>query len=626
MKKYYYSILLTLFVLDISSLAFAQRPNYHWAAKIDISDSDIADEEGGPLIEMLVDQQGNSYLLGGFQEGLQLDARTFLAEHPDGIYQYFLAKYNAKGKLEWYRTIRESEFGSVDVFDMMLDAQGQVVLGGISSADTTYLGRNDYLSSSCGADSFCEDLFVVKFSSADDLIWGQQVSTAAGYFYDLRLNLDQQNNLFLTFFSNSAERIYIADQTIENVPKDAIFTCQMDPDGNLIWYRQGDQIDASLELLDVSAQPDGSFWVLGEYSFGDEVDFGEGFVLQSLPEIDPVFDQAYLLKHDANGNIEWLSEFNSEILYARMVAGKNGDIYVVGSYSEILYYNGRVLLSDIGINPNPEDDFTTFILKIDSDGNIIWKKQLPQVIPLCLDYIQESTFLPYRSWSVDAAGRLLMPLYYLAYDPTTLQVEDRTIELPITYADEDYTMYEWGALARIAPSGKLEWIADFPLDSANHFYPHFIRPGPGETFYLEGAMYIDTLRLSNNILVTEDYISSVLTRFDFSPSTRRPSPGQVPFPLPTPIGTERLQVPLAEQAAVQLFPNPAEDQLELKLPQPLNVSSILVRDALGRVVWRMAGQDNFTGTSIAVRDFNPGMYVVELQTAVGNQSIQFVKK
>lgn len=626
MKKYYYPILLTLFVLGASSSALAQRPNYHWATKIDIFDSDVADEEGGPLIEMLVDQQGNSYLLGGFQEGLLLDFRTFLPEHPDGIYQYFLAKYNPKGKLEWYRTIRESEFGSVDVFDMVLNAQGQVVLGGISSADTTYLGRNDFLVSSCGADSFCEDLFVVKFSAKGDLIWEQQVSTAAGYFYDLRLNMNQQNNLFLTFFSYSADSIYIADQTIGNVPEDGIFTCQMDPAGELIWYSQGDQIDASLELLDVSAQPDGSFWVLGEYSFGDEVDFGEGFVLQSLPEIDPVFDQAYLLKHDANGNIEWLSEFNSETLYARMVAGKNGDIYVVGSYSEILYYNGRVVLSDIGINPNPEEDLTTFILKLDSDGNIIWKKQLPQVIPLCVDYILESSFLPYRSWSVDAAGRLLMPLYYLAYDPTTLQVEDRTIELPITYSDEDYTMYEWGALARIAPSGKLEWITDFPLDSANHFYPHFIRPGPGETFYLEGAMYIDTLRLSNNTLVTEDYISSVLTRFDFSPSPRRPSPGQVPFPLPTPIGTERLQVPLADQVTVQLFPNPAEDQLELSVPQPLNISSILVRDALGRIVWRMAEQESFRGTSIAVRNFKPGMYVLELQTAKGNQSIQFVKK
>jgi hypothetical protein len=285
-----------------------------------------------------------------------------------------------------------------------------------------------------------------------------------------------------------------------------------------------------------------------------------------------------------------------------------------------------VVLSDIGINPNPEDDLTTFVLKLDPDGNIIWKKQLPQVVPLCIDYILESSFLPYRSWSVDAAGRLLMPLYYLAYEPTTLQVEDRTIELPITFSDEDNSIYEWGGLARIAPSGKLEWIADFPLDSANHFYPHFIRPGPDESFYLEGAMYLDTLRLGNNTLVTQDYISSVLTRFDFSPISRRPSPGQVPFPLPTPIGTERLQVPLADQVAVQLYPNPAEDQLELRLPQPLNISSILVRDALGRVIWRMAGQENFKGTSISVRNFNPGMYVVELQTALGSQSIQFVKK
>ncbi|WP_353480849.1 T9SS type A sorting domain-containing protein [Haliscomenobacter sp.] len=627
MKKYYYSILLIFVALALPGLAFAQKPNYQWAAKIDISDSDITDEEGGPLIEMLVDQQGNSYLLGGFQEGLQLDAQTHLQENPDSLYQFFLAKYNAKGKLEWYRTIRESEFGSVNVYDMVLDAQGQVILGGTSSADTVYLGRNDYLTSSCGADSFCEDLFLVKFSTQGDVAWGRQMSTAAGYFYDLRLNLDLQDNLLLTFLSYRADSIFIAGQTIKNVPKDAIFACKMDPNGKLKWYRQGNQIDADLELLDVSAQRDGSSWVLGTYAYGDKVDFGDGFSLQSLPKIDPFYDQTYLIKHAADGDIEWLSELNSDILYARMVAGKNGDIYIVGSYSEILYYNGRVVLSDIGINPNPEEDYTTFILKIDSDGKIIWKKQLPQVIPLCLDYILDSSFLPFRSWSVDAAGRLLMPLYYLAYEPTTLQVADRTIELPITYVDDEDSMYEWGGLARIEPSGKLDWVADFPLDSVNHFYPHFVRPGPDESFYLEGAMYIDTLRLSNNILVTEDYISSVLTRFDMSVAIRRPSPGQLPFPYPrTPIGQSKLNAPLDDQIGLQLYPNPVEARLELTLQKPLDINLLLVRDALGRVVWRMAGQENFRGATIIVQNFVPGLYVVELQTARGNQSLKFIKK
>lgn len=628
MKNHYSSVLLAIAVLALPLFAFAQqKANYHWATKFDISDSDVTDYEGGPLIEMLVDQEGNSYLLGGFQEGLQLDAQTSLEEHPDGIYQYFLAKYNAKGRLEWYRTIRESNSGLVDVFDMVLDAQGQVLLGGISSADTTYLGQNDYLTSSCGEDSFCEDLFLVKFSPQGALISTQQISTKAGYFYDLRLNLDVQNNLFLTFFSYRTDSIHIANQSIKTLAEDAIFTCKMTPEGQLEWYRQGDQISASLELLDVSAQADGSFWALGDYEFGDEADFGEGFTLQSLPDIDPFYDQNYLIKHDAKGDIEWLSEINSEILYTRMVAGKNGDIYLVGIYSEILYYNGRVVLSDIGINPNPENDYTTFVLKIGSDGQIIWKKQFSQVAPYCYDLVLESSFLNYRSWAVDATGRLLMPLYYLAYEPTTLEVEGRTIELPITYSDEEYSMYEWGGVGRIDRLGQMEFLMDFPLDAKNHFYPHFVRPGPNETFYLQGAMYIDTLRLGENRLVTEDFISSVLTRFDFSAAQKRPSPADRPFPHPpAPIGESQLQVPLLDQGTAQLFPNPAQERLNIQLKQPISLESLQIRDQLGRILWRSGGSTHFLGAEVEVQHLAPGAYILELFTAQQKLNFQFIKK
>lgn len=628
MKNHYYSVLLAIVVLALPLFAFAQKKaNYHWATKFDISDSDVTDYEGGPLIEMLVDQQGNSYLLGGFKEGLQLDAQTSLEEHPDGIYQYFLAKYNAKGRLEWYRTIRESNSGLVDVFDMVLDAQGQVLLGGISSADTTYLGQNDYLTSSCGEDSFCEDLFLVKFSPQGALISTQQISTEAGYFYDLRLNLDVQNNLFLTFFSYRTDSIHIANQSIKTLAEDAIFTCKMTPEGQLGWYRQGDQISASLELLDVSAQADGSFWALGDYEFGDEADFGEGFTLQSLPDIDPFYDQNYLIKHDAKGDIEWLSEINSEILYTRMVAGRNGDIYLVGIYSEILYYNGRVVLSDIGINPNPEDDYTTFVLKIGSDGQIIWKKQFSQVAPYCYDLVLEYSFLNYRSWAVDATGRLLMPLYYLAYEPTTLEVEGRTIELHITYSDEEYSMYEWGGLGRIDRLGQMEFLMDFPLDAKNHFYPHFVRPGPNETLYLQGAMYIDTLRLGENRLVTEDFISSVLTRFDFSAAQKRLSPADRPFPYPpAPIGESQLQVPLLDQGTAQLFPNPVQERLNIQLKQPISLESLQIRDQFGRILWRSGGSTHFLGAEVEVQHLAPGAYILELFTAQQKLNFQFIKK
>lgn len=628
MKNNYSFVLLAIAVLALPLFALAQqKANYHWATKFDISDSDVTDYEGGPLIEMLVDQEGNSYLLGGFQEGLQLDAQTSLEEHPDGIYQYFLAKYNAKGRLEWYRTIRESEFGLVDVFDMVLDAQGQVLLGGISSADTTYLGQNDYLTSSCGEDSFCEDLFLVKFSPQGALISTQQISTKAGYFYDLRLNLDLQNNLFLTFFSYRTDSIHIANQSIKTLAEDAIFTCKLTPLGQLEWYRQGDQISASLELLDVSAQADGSFWALGDYEFGDEADFGDGFTLQSLPDIDPFYDQNYLIKHDAKGDIEWLSEINSEILYTRMVAGRNGDIYLVGIYTEVLYYNGRVVLSDIGINPNPDDDYTTFVLKIGSDGQIIWKKQFSQVAPYCYDLVQESSFLNYRSWAVDAAGRLLMPLYYLAYEPTTLEVEGRTIELPITYSDEEYSMYEWGGLGRIDRLGQMEFLMDFPLDTQNHFYPHFVRPGPNETFYLQGAMYIDTLRLGENSLITEDFISSVLTRFDFSAAQKRPSPADRPFPRPpAPIGESQLQVPVLDQGMAKVFPNPAQERLNIQLKQPISLESLQIRDQLGRILWRSGGSEHFLGAEVEVKHLAPGVYVLELFTAQQKLNFQFIKK
>ena len=71
--------------------------------------------------------------------------------------------------------------------------------------------------------------------------------------------------------------------------------------------------------------------------------------------------------------------------------------------------------------------------------------------------------------------------------------------------------------------------------------------------------------------------------------------------------------------AVAIYPNPTTSTIHLRTPGPFNYQ---VYDAAGKVVEHGTGRDDFEGG----RHLRPGLYLVRVQTADGQQTTAKVRK
>ncbi len=100
-----------------------------------------------------------------------------------------------------------------------------------------------------------------------------------------------------------------------------------------------------------------------------DIDFDMGPGSSTLPEIS--FKDLYLVKYDANNNLDWLLSFEGTVVSNQiraMVSDDDGNIYIGGAFS------GRLHLTEDGQNEITSFGSTsTFLAKFDKDGNLIWQ-------------------------------------------------------------------------------------------------------------------------------------------------------------------------------------------------------------------------------------------------------------
>ncbi|UOQ55107.1 T9SS type A sorting domain-containing protein [Hymenobacter cellulosivorans] len=77
----------------------------------------------------------------------------------------------------------------------------------------------------------------------------------------------------------------------------------------------------------------------------------------------------------------------------------------------------------------------------------------------------------------------------------------------------------------------------------------------------------------------------------------------------------------------QAFPNPATEAVELQLAAPAQPgTSVVVQDAVGRLVWRAAVPAGQTSVPVSLRNKPAGIYLLQLQTATGTAGTVRVQK
>lgn len=367
--------------------------------------------------DVVTDAHGNVYVACNFtSHGVILDT-IFMRNHLAGEEDFFLAKFDSMGQLQWAQKPLTSS--TIAIWSMSLDEEGNVYIAGSGYPGQITIGN--YSSSAIGA-------FIIKYDSNGNVIWvmprlGGNTNSLiptkiisglhgemylAGYFifYDPVFGTDTLN--YQDTIPGKSDCFVLKFDTAGNI-KNAIsfggngyeFINDMivDRNGNLIIAGNFDcpemEIDSFRLVNSSSGHPDfliakldsTEHFLWAKSGGGASIDRGESLGLDSVSNIylagnglaPMIFDSIsinannyYLIKLDNNGELMW----STGITYGWIYLGSfqqdtDGNLYAVFSMaSDTVMLGSQVILQDTSSVGRG------LIVRYDANGSVNWTKAL----------------------------------------------------------------------------------------------------------------------------------------------------------------------------------------------------------------------------------------------------------
>lgn len=558
---------LLLLLLSILAGAFtvnAQEYSYAWGRNFGGIGEDV-------VRAMSTDDAGNTYTTGYFTDVADYDPGDGVNELiSNGFFDVFVQKLDTEGNLVWV-----ASFGGA-FFDygtgIETDADGNVYVTGVyqETVDFDPSGETFELTSAGS-----EDIFVLKLDADGNFEWARGMGSA-GYEEPTSVGVDENGAVYVSgYFSETGdydpgEGEYLLES---NGAQDA-FVVRLDADGNLDWARNfgGDEQELSLGM-DVA--PNGDLYLSG--TFAGECNFNPNDTGEQIRT--PVDSQdGYILKLNSLGEFVYVATFGGQggDTSWDVVIDNEGNAFAAGGF------NGTFAYGDAEFESQDNED--AFVVKVDVFGNIEWARA-----------IHGTDFQNAYDVNTDPSGNVLLAGYFggtADFDPS----DEGTLELT-RESTEPFDAF----VCVLNTAGALVYAGQF--GGSNFTEHHGVDADAAGNIYLASA-FQNTVDLNPDPEVSET--ASVL---DFRDNyVIKLSPG------PLGVGEDASRLPLS------LYPNPADAQLNLSLPQDATPTTAWLINTSGKVIQRFALSAG--NTTVDVSMLPPGVYFMH---ATGYRPARWVK-
>jgi len=277
------------------------------------------------------------YVTGVFQSTVSFPGTNLTSQ---GVYDVFLAKYDAAGNLLWVRSVGgNAEERSLGVATD--EADNAIITGYFASAfanfgDLSLTNQNPPYS----------DAFLAKYDSVGHVLWVRRIgSDDSERGVAVTASGDGEIWVAGTFASSN---IVLASVTLTNRGNRDVFLIRCSPTGGVLWAREAGGIaDDSPEALVLDSG--GNCYLAG--SFAAVAQFGSIFLTNS--GVAGTLD-AFVCHYDRSGNVFWAiraggddDDFSSGI-----GVDLSGNNYVGGSF-----YSAQATFGDSGVTNSGVSDF-----------------------------------------------------------------------------------------------------------------------------------------------------------------------------------------------------------------------------------------------------------------------------
>ena len=412
-----------------------------------------------------IDASANVYTTGNFYDTVDFDPGPGISEFiSEGGQDIYIHKLNANGNLVWAKRIGGTDFD--EGLAVAVDASGNVYVTGFFRGTVDFdpgSGTNNLTSLGFG------DVFVLKLDANGNFLWAKGVG-GTGFDIGWSIGIDPFGNVYTTgwFFDTVDFNPGTGVDNHTSAGEGDIFIQKLDANGNFLWAKTtgGTENDYSRSVRFDSF---GNVYTTGE--FQETVDFDPGSGVSNLAT-SPGNPDIYVRKMDGNGNLLWVKQLiGSQFDGAYSVAvDVSGNVYTTGFFQDVTDFdpgpgisnltssgagdifvqkmdsNGNFLWTkgmggvsmDVGLSialdasgncyttgyfadgvdfdPGPAINVLTsagdndiFVQKLDSNGNLLWVKQIGGTLT---DFSE--------SIAVDASGNTYITGYFYGttdFDP-----------------------------------------------------------------------------------------------------------------------------------------------------------------------------------------------------------------
>jgi hypothetical protein len=292
-----------------------------------------------------VDNNGNSYLTGHFEDSASIDGQSVRSAGGKDI---FIAKFDASGNTLWIKRFGSSR--SEQPYALAYSSDGYIYMSG------TFVQSIQFGNFSLASTNPYQESFLVKMDLDGNVIWAKN-SVAGNTNTTNGITILPDNSIAIAgYFSLSIKWDTVSVTSSSNDFE--IFVAKFSKDGDLVWMKSG---GGAYEdgVNGIANDPSGNIFIAGYLSgfasFGTQSTGNSGY------------NDPFVAKYDNNGNCLWINRGEGVGLdIANSIAcDQFGNVFATGFYENSITFSGQNI-SGLGRQ--------IFVVSYDWNGTLRWVK------------------------------------------------------------------------------------------------------------------------------------------------------------------------------------------------------------------------------------------------------------
>ena len=309
-------------------------------------------------------------------------------------------------------------------------------------------------------------------------VWGRQ-GTGDNIQEGYSCTTDKEGNVYATGIFGGLTATF-GSYTFTNIGQLDIVLIKYDKNGNVLWAKQFGGIKDDIGNS-ITSDIYGNIYIIGWFD-SPTIMFGSFLLTNTLGGSGDMF----LIKCDANGNVLWARSAGGNLDdYGQSVTtDMQGNVYITGGFESSTILFGSQTLSNPNTGTPPFNSSDVFIVKYDTNGNVIWANSAGGAsIDKGVSLISDSSGNVYLTGNFDSPS--------IVFGSTTLNNYDTTGLMSYDIFIVKYNISGAVLWAKVAGGGSDDEVNSIAIDNS-------------ENIYLTGYFKSSKMNFNSNTLINND--------------------------------------------------------------------------------------------------------------------------